>query len=83
MPTILARIVTNLRPDKIINWYRANARDLPWRAPGTSPWGVLLSEVMSHQTQVERVAPIWQEWIERWPTPVSYTHLTLPTNREV
>ena len=72
MATILARIVTNLRPDKIINWYRANARELPWRRPGTSPWGVLLSEVMSHQTQVERVAPIWIEWIERWPTPAAF-----------
>ena len=72
MPTILARIVTNLCPDKIINWYRTHVRDLPWRALGTSPWGVLLSEVMSHQTQVERVAPIWQEWIERWPTPAAF-----------
>ena len=37
-----------------------------------SAWGVLLSEVMSHQTQVERVAPIWQEWMERWPTPAAF-----------
>lgn len=33
---------------------------------------MLLSEVMSHQTQVERVAPIWQEWMQRWPTPVAF-----------
>jgi len=65
----VARIVQNIRPNQVVDWYRANARDLPWRKPGTSPWGVLISEVMSHQTQVERVAPIWLEWIERWPTP--------------
>lgn len=70
MAVILAHIV--LHPPEIIDWYRANARELPWRAPGTTPWGVLLSEVMSHQTQVERVAPIWREWIERWPTPAAF-----------
>ena len=56
-------------PAKVSAWYRANARDLPWRRPGTTPWGILLSEVMSHQTPVARVAPIWEEWIARWPTP--------------
>ena len=57
---------------EIVAWYRATARDLPWRAPGVTPWGVLLSEVMSHQTQVERVAPVWREWIGRWPTPEAF-----------
>lgn len=56
---------------EVVDWYLANLRDLPWRRD-TTPWGVLLSEVMSHQTQVERVAPIWQEWIARWPTPESF-----------
>ncbi|WP_454039122.1 A/G-specific adenine glycosylase [Corynebacterium afermentans] len=72
MTAIVARIVTKLRLNKIISWYRANARQLPWRNSSTSPWGVLLSEVMSHQTQVERVAPIWQEWMQRWPTPAAF-----------
>lgn len=58
--------------EHVVSWYRRNARDLPWREAGTSAWGVLLSEVMSHQTQVERVAPIWEEWIARWPTPHAF-----------
>lgn len=53
----------------VIAWYRAHARDLPWRAPGTTAYGVLVSEVMSQQTPVARVAPAWQEWMRRWPTP--------------
>lgn len=53
---------------KILAWFDANARDLPWRRPGTSAWGVLLSEVMSQQTPVARVAPVWEEWMRRWPT---------------
>ena len=53
----------------VLQWYAANARDLPWRAPGVSPWGVLVSEVMLQQTPVARVLPVWQAWLERWPTP--------------
>lgn len=62
----------NICPNKVVNWFRAHARNLPWRAADTTPWGVLVSEVMSHQTQVERVAPIWVEWIDRWPTPEAF-----------
>lgn len=62
----------NICPNKVVNWFRARARDLPWRAADTTPWGVLVSEVMSHQTQVDRVAPIWVEWMERWPTPEAF-----------
>ena len=50
-------------------WYAHHARDLPWRRPGTTPWGVLVSEVMSQQTPVARVAPVWEQWMERWPRP--------------
>ena len=45
------------------------SRDLPWREPGTSPWGVLVSEVMLQQTPVARVEPIWRAWMSRWPSP--------------
>ncbi|WP_152210134.1 HhH-GPD family protein [Bifidobacterium cebidarum] len=48
-------------------WWDANARDLPWRFGRATPWGVLVSEVMSQQTQMSRVVPYWQAWMERWP----------------
>jgi A/G-specific adenine glycosylase len=57
--------------DNAIAWYDANARDLPWRAPGTSAWGVLVSEVMLQQTPVVRVEPAWRSWMARWPTPAA------------
>ena len=53
----------------LVTWFDACARDLPWRDPGTTVWGVLVSEVMLQQTPVARVAPVWTEWIERWPRP--------------
>jgi A/G-specific adenine glycosylase len=53
----------------VLDWYPASARDLPWRRPGTTPWGVLVSEFMLQQTPVARVEPVWTEWLERWPAP--------------
>lgn len=53
----------------VLEWFDRHARDLPWRHPGTTAWGVLVSEVMAQQTPVARVAPRWQEWLARWPTP--------------
>src|SRR5690625_4857531 len=53
----------------VASWFEAAARDLPWRRAGTTAWGVLVSEVMSHQTPVARVAPVWEAWLRRWPRP--------------
>ncbi|KFI69455.1 A/G-specific adenine glycosylase [Bifidobacterium magnum] len=48
-------------------WWHQNARDLPWRFGRTSPWGVLVSEVMSQQTQMSRVVGYWEAWMNKWP----------------
>lgn len=53
----------------VLAWFERVGRDLPWRDPGCSAWGVYLSEVMSQQTPVARVQPVWERWLERWPTP--------------
>jgi A/G-specific adenine glycosylase len=41
-------------------------RDLPWRHT-RDPWAVLVSEVMLQQTQVQRVIPKWQAFLEQFP----------------
>ncbi|MHA7263028.1 HhH-GPD family protein [Arthrobacter sp. TMN-37] len=53
----------------VIGWFDTAARDLPWRRPDRSAWGVLVSEVMLQQTPVVRVLPVWMEWMARWPSP--------------
>ena len=53
----------------LLKWYSETARDLPWRREGVSAWQILMSEIMLQQTPVVRVAPIWEEWVERWPVP--------------
>jgi A/G-specific adenine glycosylase len=53
----------------VLGWYADSARDLPWRSPDASPWGVLVSEIMLQQTPVARVLPAYAEWLDRWPSP--------------
>ena len=60
----------------VVTWFDAHARDLPWRAPDRTPWGVLVSEVMLQQTPVQRVEPAWRAWMERWPTPADLAAAT-------
>ncbi|MEO8376026.1 MAG: A/G-specific adenine glycosylase [Candidatus Sumerlaeota bacterium] len=52
---------------KLLRWYDANKRDLPWR--GTKdPYKIWLSEVMLQQTTVKAVEPRWRRFLQRWPT---------------
>lgn len=55
--------------ETVLTWYADHARDLPWRRPETTPWGVMVSEFMLQQTPVARVLPVWEQWLETWPTP--------------
>jgi A/G-specific adenine glycosylase len=57
--------------EPVLAWYARNARDLPWRAPGVTPWAVLVSEIMLQQTPVARVLPAYLSWMARWPTPAA------------
>jgi A/G-specific adenine glycosylase len=52
---------------RLLDWYRRNGRSLPWRET-RDPYRILVSEVMLQQTQVDRVLPKYQEWLERYPT---------------
>lgn len=67
-PAVPATRAADLRAG-IVDWFAEHARDLPWRAPDRTPWGVLVSEVMLQQTPVVRALPAWTQWMARWPTP--------------
>ena len=59
---------------EITSWFKENKRDLPWRK--SDAWGVLVSEIMLQQTPVQRVLPIYQEWMKRWPTAADLAKAT-------
>jgi A/G-specific adenine glycosylase len=54
----------------VLAWFDEAARDLPWRTD-PHPWRVMVSEFMLQQTPVARVLPVFDMWVERWPTPAS------------
>ncbi|MES3516827.1 MAG: A/G-specific adenine glycosylase [Natronomonas sp.] len=54
----------------LIEWYRADHREFPWRET-TDPYEILVSEVMSQQTQLDRVVEAWEHFLDRWPTPAA------------
>ena len=58
------------RNRRLLAWYDSNRRALPWRETA-DPWAILVSEVMSQQTQISRVVPRWQAFMERYPDPES------------
>lgn len=66
-PAVTPRAVRTFR-EKVYRHYRAHGRDLPWRRTG-DPYAILVSEIMLQQTQVERVAGKYGEFMARFPDP--------------
>ena len=60
---------------RLRTWFEAHGRDLPWRQT-RDPYAILVSEVMLQQTQVERVAPRYERWLDRWPMAASLAAAT-------
>ena len=53
--------------DALTSWYEADHRAFPWRETD-DPYEILVSEVMSQQTQLDRVVDAWRDFLDRWPT---------------
>jgi A/G-specific adenine glycosylase len=51
----------------LLAWFERMGRSLPWRDT-RDPYAILVSEVMAQQTQIDRIVPRWERWLERWPT---------------
>lgn len=61
--------MTPLDTPTLLSWFTQAGRPLPWRGDGVGAWEILLCEVMSQQTPVARVEPVWRAWLDRWPGP--------------
>ena len=66
------RIISNFVPrmnftTTIVQWFRENGRELPWRQTH-DPYAIWLSEIILQQTRVEQGLPYWQRFMQRWPT---------------
>jgi A/G-specific adenine glycosylase len=57
---------------RLFRWHAVARRPLLIRE-AANPWQVLVAEVMSQQTGIERVGPAWRRFVDRWPTPGDLT----------
>ena len=53
--------------DTVLDWYKKNKRDLPWRKT-SDPYHIVVSEMMLQQTPVDRVVPKYFEFLLKFPT---------------
>ena len=53
--------------EALVEWYEDGHREYPWRETD-DPYRILVSEVMSQQTQLDRVVEPWRAFVERWPS---------------
>lgn len=51
----------------LVEWFRSNARSLPWRTVPRDPYRSLVSELMAQQTQLDRVVPRFEAFVCRFP----------------
>ena len=51
-----------------VDWYKERGRSFPWREEGTSPYGLLLAEILLKQTRAEVVATVWPTLVRRYPS---------------
>ena len=51
----------------LLQWFRENGRDLPWRQT-RDPYAIWLSEIILQQTQVKQGWDYWERFMHRWPT---------------
>ena len=63
-------------PGLVLAWGVPRMRDLPWRRE-RDPWRILVAEVMLQQTQVERVIPKWEAFLDAFPSPTACAEASL------
>ncbi|MBR1415640.1 MAG: A/G-specific adenine glycosylase [Prevotella sp.] len=51
----------------LLEWFRENGRDLPWRQT-RDPYAIWLSEIILQQTRIEQGRPYWERFMRQWPT---------------
>ena len=52
--------------DRLVEWYKINARDLPWRRT-RDPYAIWISEIMLQQTRVAAVIPYYERFLRELP----------------
>jgi A/G-specific adenine glycosylase len=62
---------------RMLAWFRAHQRDLPWRR-SRDPYRIWVAEVMLQQTRITAVMPYYHRFLTRFPTVQSLAHAREP-----
>ncbi|MGZ8495528.1 MAG: A/G-specific adenine glycosylase [Candidatus Binatia bacterium] len=73
----MAEVNLSLLRRRLLNWYRRNQRDLPWRR-SRDPYTIWVSETMLQQTQVKTVLPYYARFVAAFPTLQTLAGAPLP-----
>ncbi|MGD0956218.1 MAG: A/G-specific adenine glycosylase [Candidatus Acidiferrales bacterium] len=52
---------------RLLDWFRAHCRDLPWRT-SRDPYRIWVAEIMLQQTRIATVMPYYDRFLEKFPT---------------
>lgn len=70
---------------RLLDWYRKNKRDLPWRArfsKSGDPYHIWVSEIMLQQTVIKAVIPVYERFLQHFPTIEALARSTTDDVRE-
>src|SRR5579863_4105763 len=77
MKTYLAGRALPQFQKRLLTWFRAHQRDLPWRS-SRDPYCIWVAEVMLQQTRIAAVMPYYQRFLDRFPNVESLAHARQP-----
>ena len=61
---------------KLIEWYKINRRDLPWRMTN-NPYNIWVSEIILQQTRIDQGTPYYLNFIDKFPNVKKLAESTL------
>ena len=73
VPVVLGHEGLYQLAEPLVDWYRHNKRQLPWRDI-QDPYRIWISEIMLQQTRVEAVKPFYARFLEALPTVADLAH---------
>jgi A/G-specific adenine glycosylase len=53
--------------ENLLRWWKENGRSFPWRNTRNS-YHILVSEILLHRTKADQVVPVYNRFIEAFPT---------------
>ena len=65
-PEAVARILWLRR--RLLPWFARDGRSFPWREPGTTPYEVIVAEILLQRTTAAGVARAYSGFVERYPS---------------